>query len=340
MSAFRRLLSLGYGKAVEAKDFLYDSGLADQIILDKPVLSIGNLSMGGTGKTPVVDLVIGLCLERGLKPCLISRNYKATSVGAHRVNIEASEGAAYYGDEPFWLAQKYPQVPVWTGPVKSQTALVAQNHCEFDLLIVDDGFQHRGLHRDFDFVLLDATSNPAEDQLVPLGRLREDFSGLDRSSLVGITKVNWAEPSRIHELKEKVPPGLESIEIAFQQKLVKLLPPGSKVMSVSGIANPDNFEKGLKVLSFASGDGFNAGFEVLDHVRYSDHQEYHLTDVQKILRHKSLCGADFILTTDKDEVKLRAFPELREFLIPVSVQLEFVQEPRGLHAFLDKCVRR
>lgn len=340
MSSLQRWLSRGYGKAVALKDFLYESGFADQVAIQKPVISIGNLSMGGTGKTPVVDAVIGMCLERGLTPCLVSRNYKALSVGAHRVNVQTPQGAAYYGDEPFWLAQKYPQVPVWTGPVKSQTALVAEKNCQFDVLIVDDGFQHRGLHRDFDFVLVDATATSEQDELVPMGRFREGFPALERASLVALTKVNWAEPSRIHDLKSQVPSGLETVEIAFQQKLTKPIATGTKVLAVSGIAAPENFEKGLKVLSFSSGDGFVAGFEVVETLRFPDHKNYQASDVQRILQAMAQSGAELILTTDKDEVKLREFPELRDLLNPVKVHLEFVQEPRGLHAFLDKCLRR
>ncbi len=333
------LLSSIYGKAMELRHEAYSHGLLDQVKLKIPVLSVGNLSMGGTGKTPVVAAIVQMCLDRKLRPGIISRNYKSQSVGIHQVDIHRKDGARYFGDEPFMLACRFPEVPVWAGPNKFETAQIAESKMQIDILIVDDGFQHEALFRDFDLVLLDATSEAREDQLIPSGRLRESFSALARANLVSITKVNWADSNRVAELKTKIPGYIESAEISFEQNLKNPIDPGTKVLSLCGIAAPVVFEKSLNSLSKNMGSEELGFFDVVGSVQFADHHQYQNQDIELILKKFQQLGCQKILTTEKDFVKLQCFPEIVDFLNPVLLSAQFAEIPGGLNGFLDQCSR-
>ena len=267
-------LSKAYGLAMKGKDFLYQAGFADVIDLPVPVLSVGNLSVGGTGKTPVTDFLLRESERHGLKALVVSRNYKAQSRGIHRVDTTRKNGAQFFGDEPFWLAQKHPQFPVYVGPMKAWTAVQAVKENEVDLVIVDDGFQHRGLHRDFDCVLLDATASEASERLLPAGRFREDFSALKRAELVIITKANWATSARVEKLKTKIPAGVEVAEMNFHLKVSEALPNQSAVIAFCGIARPDVFKTSLESLSTAESEELQLNFEIKEFVTFADHHVY------------------------------------------------------------------
>lgn len=327
MTDLKDMLSSLYSFASDAKNFLYDSGLADSVRIPVPVLSIGNLSFGGTGKTPVTEKILSLCEEKGLKSAVVARNYKAQSTSVQKVDLHHSHGAIYYGDEAYLLAQKFPEFPVWTGPKKFLTAQSAfqQALSPLKLIVVDDGFQHRSLHRDFDLVLIDCTSQEDEDELLPKGRFREGFSSLQRASAVALTKVNWADPSRVEHLRKKIPAGKEIYEIEFHQHFSNQIEPTTPVLAVSGIAKPKTFEKNL------------VGYSVREHLVFPDHHFYSSDDLDKIMKAFKIRDCQQILTTEKDFVKLQNFPEIRDLLNPILVTTEFRGEPRGLNAFLDNC---
>jgi tetraacyldisaccharide 4'-kinase len=325
-----------YGAVLKGKEFLYQAGFADVIDLPVPVLSVGNLSVGGTGKTPVTEYLLREAERHGLKVIVISRNYKASSHGIHRVDVLRKDGAHYYGDEPFWLAKKHPQFSVYVGPVKVWTAVQATRDNEVDLVIVDDGFQHRGLHRDFDCVLLDATASAASEQLLPAGRFREDFSALKRAELVIITKANWATAERVASLRAKIPSGVEIIEMDFHLKVPAALPAHSAVLVFCGIARPDVFRRTLEDLSKVESEEMKPNFEIKKFLSFADHYSYTLKDVQNILRTADEAGCEKILTTEKDLVKIQAFKTQVERFLPVEMTAAFREEPRTLNDFFDK----
>lgn len=326
--ALREALSSIYDAAISSRNYLYDVELLDGVRLPVPVLSVGNLSIGGTGKTPVAQWILAKCLEMKLRPGLVSRNYKAQSRSIQRVDLTRENAASYYGDEAFLLAQKFSPLPVWTGPQKFMTAQALVTHQKVDLLIVDDGFQHRALQRDFDLVLLDCTSKAEEDFLLPQGRLRENYSSLRRASAVGLTKSNWATPERIENLRKRIPEGVEVFEIEFHQGFAKPVEKETPSLLVSGIAQPKVLEKNL------------AGYTVREHLVFADHHAYTEKDVGQILQAFRLREAQQILTTEKDLVKLQAFPDLKELLNPIQISTKFKDEPKGLHGFLGRCFIR
>jgi tetraacyldisaccharide 4'-kinase len=317
---------------IRFRNFLYDSGFADTVKIKKPVISVGNLSMGGTGKTPVVLELLQRSLEKNLKPVVIARNYKAKSKVVEKVNTERRMAAQYFGDEAMLVADTFPGVPVFTGPKKYQTAQAAEKQEAFDFLLVDDGFQHRALHRDFDFVLIDASRPLSENQLFPKGRLREDFLSLKRADLVALTKVNWASPENLDNLRQQIArvTDCEICEIQFHQHLGEPLPAGSPVISLAGIANPEVFERNLQGM----------GMSVVKSFRFADHFAYSNQDAERLLKEMLAVGATKIATTEKDFVKLAEFPDLVSVLTPLKLRLQFNEEPKGLDAFLDHCSRQ
>ncbi|MEZ0391445.1 MAG: tetraacyldisaccharide 4'-kinase [Pseudobdellovibrionaceae bacterium] len=325
----KEMLASLYGLGVDGKNFFYDTGLVDALKVRPAVLSVGNLSVGGTGKTPVVQKILEMVQSRGISASVVSRNYKAQSRGVQKVDVNSSEGAFYYGDEAFLIARSFPSFSVWTGPKKFITAQVASMQESSQLLVVDDGFQHRSLHRDFDIVLLDTTVEESEDFLLPVGRLREGYSSLQRASAVILTKVNWSHSEQVENLKKKIPSGLPVYELEFHLRPLKPLETGAPVALVSGIAKPKVFEASIRQL----------GFQIREHLIFSDHHPYSVRDRQRILETFRFSGAQQILTTEKDFYKLQTDLELAQVLNPVGIQTEFRAEPKELHVFLDSCHR-
>jgi tetraacyldisaccharide 4'-kinase len=289
--------------------------------------------VGGTGKTPVVESIIKLCLQRSLKPCVISRNYKAQSLGVQKVDLKRAAAALYYGDEPVQIAQKFPDVSVWTGPRKYLTAIEAEQDEDCDLFIIDDGFQHQALHRDFDIVLIDATSNEIDDQLIPSGRLREDFSALKRAQMIFLTKINWAKSTRILELQNKLPSDVPMIEVEFQSQFKQPITKGGRYLLVSGIANPHVFA------SQAENMMNSVDAEIVDHLIFADHCPYTDSDLKKIESYISQNNVDAILTTEKDFTKLQDIAFLKNKINYICVTAQFSQPPKGLYEFLDQIAR-
>ena len=330
---FSKDLSRLYGFLLTQKQGLYQKNILTVYRVNKPVISVGNLSMGGTGKTPIVEALIEICLQRSLKPCIVSRNYKAQSLGVEKVNLNKPGAALFYGDEPVQIAEKFPQVSVWTGPRKYLTALEAQQKESPDLFIVDDGFQHQALHRDFDIVLIDATSNEVDDQLLPAGRLRENFAALSRAQIVFLTKVNWAQPQRVLELKKKIPANIPVVEVEFQSQLKNSLQSGSRYLLLSGIANSEVFATQAKLLLA------KVGVEIAEHLIFMDHCSYDESDLKKINASMIANKVDGIITTEKDFIKLKEFDSLKGKLNCVTVSAHFRQPPKGLYEFIDQISR-
>lgn len=353
------LLSGVYGTVVTQKAQLYEKQILKTVRLKKPVISVGNLSVGGTGKTPVVESILRLCLQKQLKVCVIARNYKAQSSVAAKVDLKREQAALYYGDEPTQIAQKFPSVTVWTGPNKAQTALQAEQDDDYDLFIIDDGFQHLALHRDFDVVLIDATSSQDEDQLLPAGRLREDFAALSRADVVLLTKCNWAEPSRAEQLGNKleqivlnlkpqtldannsvtnqqgaVSKVLQLARVEFEQKALFSLQAKQKFILLCGIAKPQVF--------FAQAQSFltKAGAIVCDQLAFADHCVYAENELAMIRQQIDRHGAEtLILTTEKDFTKLHEIKDLRDRLNCLSVSAKLPQEATKLYEFIDSIAR-
>lgn len=315
----------------EARNFLYDRGVLDSIQISKPVVSVGNISMGGTGKTPFVAKLIEMCLERNLRPAVISRNYKAKSRGIYRVQVSGQnhfDPAQFFGDEPTMLSRAFPTVPIFTGPEKYKTAMMAEKHAEFDILIVDDGFQHRMLKRDFDVVLVDCSTESTELKIFPLGCLREGFSALERANCVILTKTEQSQPQNLDWIKSQIPSGLDLVQSKMNLQIQVTLEPA---IAVAGIAKPENFYQSLRT----------AGVQIRDCLTFADHYPYSSSSVDQLISAAKKADVSVVYTTEKDFVKLVKFEKViidhGIQLRPVKMEFIFLTYAKGLNEFLDRC---
>lgn len=321
----------------EAKNQFYDRNMAPTVRVSVPILSLGNLTMGGTGKTPmIIDFVRHF--ESEWRIAVINRSYggslrKPQCLDPRKNAFDASKSqrSSVVGDEALLLQQKFQKASVFTGPNKSETARFAVQKDAFDFIVVDDGFQHRRLYRDADVVILDATELMENYRCFPKGRAREDWSSLARAQFVFITKVNLVSPAQVQRLlnqidqvKREYRVDLPVFQFAFLNDRVERAFLGSSpelvnqevllqelekkpVVALSGIGHPLAFEKSLQIL----------GLKIEDHFRFPDHHRYTLQDFRSV--QKKAAGR-VLITTEKDLVKLRELKLEQPFEICVLTQ--------------------
>jgi tetraacyldisaccharide 4'-kinase len=297
-------ISFVYAQLAKVKNIFYDRDWLGSLRVPQKVISVGNLTVGGTGKTPIVDLVLTHFEERSLVCGLISRNYKARIRHTAAVDLLKVDGASYYGDEAWMLALKHVQATVFVGPKKWYSLSLASKATRAQVFVIDDGFQHRALARDLDIVLLDATAPMKDYHLLPLGRAREAWQGLRRAQIVVITKTNLAEPAANEALRSRLQSeaSFSGLVVETQVHIDLERFRGKKVLAFAGLARPEQFEKVIKMTE---------AVELKEFVSFSDHHIYSKEDIA-LLKNKSQ-GLDFILTTEKDFVKLNP----KDFLVPL-----------------------
>ena len=302
-----RLLSYIYLLITTIRNFLYDEKILPiRKVPGVEVICIGNVSVGGTGKTPAVHFFIKKLLAKGRKVAVVSRGYRGKR---KRDPLLVSDGMVIFatpqesGDESYLHAINL-KVPVIVGTDRYKACMFAKKHFDIDTIVLDDGFQHRKLYRDV--VLIDATNPFGGGYVLPRGLLREDFKrGARRASEFIITKsdlVNERELKRIKNYLKKKFHKEVSVAKHGISKLCDLkgnMKPlfwvkGKKLMIFSGLANPLNFEK--TVISLAP-----AYIERLD---FKDHHNFKSKDIALIRKKAEKMDADYILTTEKDLVKL------------------------------------
>ena len=299
------LLSLPYGWAVGARSLFYSLRLLKTKTLPCPVVSVGNITVGGTGKTPLVMMLARGLMDRGISVAILSRGYKGTKTSEPVV----SDGKSIFlspeesGDEPFLMAQVCKGVPVLIGKDRFANGRVALQRFGIKGLLLDDGYQHLPLHRDLDILLIDSHIGFGDHHLLPRGILREPLSRLRRAHLFLLTKVDDLEASRPLEKKiHEIHPGAQVFHSHFQP--MSLVDPkgeqeelyalkGKKILALSGIANPNDFSSLLR----------KCEMEIVSEAIFPDHHFYMSKDLSSI-KEKSK-GVDWIVTTEKDMLKLR-----------------------------------
>ena len=321
MRPYLRPLSFLYAQVVAVKNSLYNRGWFYQYKAPTKVISIGNLTMGGTGKTPLTDFCVKDLTGQGYAVAVVSRSYRASAKEPLQVHLQTARASQIYGDEPVQLARANPEADFYVGPSKWQTAQMAASQKSYDVMIVDDGFQHRTLVRDLDIVILDATEALENYEMIPEGRAREGWDSLGRSSLIVVTKCNWASPQQLLSLKEKLPQAKDVVFADYEvlsvrwvhkdQELPILQMQDQKVFLVSAIGNPEVFESQMSQVMKVTGS-----------LHYRDHHPYTHEDIQEILEQFRKSGARYLLTTDKDAVKLQDFipSEIPLITAPITVQ--------------------
>jgi len=322
-----------YRKIVETRLFLYRSHFLKQHLLGCPVISIGNLTMGGTGKTPIVEKLARELIEHGRRVAILSRGYKSVPkplfkrllarIKQHQ-NFFAprivSEGGALLldsrtaGDEPFMLAKNLKKVAVLVDRDRVKSGLYAIEHLGSDLLLLDDGLQYLKLRHRFDIVLVDREAPFGNEFLIPRGTLREPPEHLRRATHIIITKSNGSDLSFLYERIRKFNRTADIIECAHRPVELCNMITGEtlplshlknlKIGVLSGIASPESFEQGLRRI----------GADLVLTQSYADHHRYSRQEIERFIARCRRRELSMILTTEKDAVRI---PRLSEMDVPI-----------------------
>jgi len=303
-------LSPVYAAIVRMRAAAYRRGLLKSGSCGVPVVSVGNLTFGGTGKTPMVIALVKDLIDRGRRPAVLTRGYGRTgSDPLVLTGPEIQESASRAGDEPLELAQRLPGVPIVVDADRFRGGLRAAK-LGADIVILDDGFQHLRLWRELDLVLLDAGDPWGGNCLPPRGRLREPVDAIGRATAVIITKVDLGAdqpPDEIVRRVDQIRPGMPVFAARLVPQRVRTGedwtdPPvlrGRKVFAVAGLGRPQGFRTLLE----------SAGAEVVGYRWFADHHGYCARDREWIVREARQHGA-VVVTTAKDAVKLDPFEGL------------------------------
>ena len=327
MSVIRFLvfpLSIIFKFVTDIRNKLYDCNFLKSEKINVPVISVGNLSTGGTGKTPMVDFII-YNLKRDYNISVLSRGYNRKSKGF--IEIKNSDNPSLVGDEPFLIKSNHSEVPVFAceDRVEGAKKIISENNT--NLILLDDAFQHRKISRNLDIVLTDYNNLFYKDYLLPYGNLRESRNNINRADVIIVTKCpldfNKADAIKIkNQINPKKTQSLFFSQIKYSEKLFGFKElsfvaiRNSKLTLVTGIANSQPLKEYLKKN--------NVNF---DHFDYPDHYNYSRKDVNKIL---ATTKNNIILTTKKDYYKLSQFKI--DNLLYIDIKVEFLD---GKQEFLS-----
>ncbi len=271
------------------------------------MVSVGNITAGGTGKTPLVIYLARKLKERNRKVAILTRGYKRESQQMVELTSENKAGIPWQdvGDEPYLLAGRLPHVPVMVGKHRAVCGKHAVEKFGSEILLLDDGFQHLKLFRNLDVVVIDSTNPFGNGRLLPAGILREPISSLKRADVFVLTKTDQtSDRDELIGLLESLNPKAPVVQSVHQTVGMTDLFDGSltdpkdlrsgKAFIFSGIGNPLSFEKTLGQLNI----------KILTHRIFPDHFRYKEKDAEDLMAQAQAAGADFIITTEKDSVRI------------------------------------
>lgn len=308
------LLSAIYGGIVGARNALYDRGLLPTRHLAGSVVSVGNISVGGSGKTPFILLLGDLLKARGIKFDVLSRGYGRKTRGV--LAVDPGGLPQDFGDEPLLIARRL-QVPVVVGEDRFDAGRFAEARFGPQLHLLDDGFQHRALARDFDIVML--TPQDADDQVLPGGRLRESLDSLRRADVVVL--AGGASP-------ESFPLEGKIVWRVRRGIVPQNVPPRPVVFC--GIARPQNFVLQLRA----------ANIDPVAEAFYRDHHAYGEKDIRELLQLKQQSEAGGFVTTEKDAVNLGRYLAALDPVSVVPVKMELCDAAKAVDTILHMIEER
>lgn len=312
-----------YGRITDLRNLLYDRDVLKSYDLGARTISVGNLTTGGTGKTPLVALITKMLIERGETVCILTRGYGRKAANTRvlvsdgtKVLVEAETG----GDEPVELAVKLDgQAVIVADPDRVTAARWARDNFNITTFILDDGFQHRRARRDLDIVCIDATNPCGNGRILPAGTLRESFKSLIRANVVVITRTEQVDQTT--ELEERLRTrNPNALIFKAKTKLISLVPIdefrgdsirqmefSEDVAAFTGLGNPDNFFKSLDL----------ANVNVVARESFADHHRFTPKDISYLELKAKESGSTALVTTVKDAVKLKGL----KFTFPCYVAL-------------------
>jgi len=328
-----RIISLFYAVVVVVRNYLYDIGWLKIHRAGRPVICVGNITAGGTGKTP---LVIWLChlLSEKKKTVVLTRGYKSSK------NDESSK---VYLDEPQMLKESCPNVEVIVNSDRVAGAAEGINKYEAEIFVMDDGFQHRRLYRDIDIVTIDATEPFGFGRLLPAGLLREPVKGLRRADAAVLTRTDQVDESQLSKIEKQIMKMNKELAVArtvhrvvsakrIEEEGIKLDQlKGKRVFAFCGIGNPGSF---MTTLS-------NLGAEVAGEKIYNDHYHYGHADIRELLGLAERTNAGLILTTQKDfsKIDLKRYTlrdEDRRRFVYIEIELCFKSGEEKIRGLIEK----
>jgi len=276
-----------------AREKMYETGVFRTMHLNHPVVSVGNLTLGGTGKTPLVMALAERFRDEGFRPVVLSRGYKRSGKGIVVVSRGAGPITTWEesGDEPFLIARRLSGIAVVVGADRYQAGRLAEREGLGNLFILDDGFQHRGLFRNVDLVTIDPAEWAEGEKLLPGGRWREPRSAIQRAQAACVQeKPGWSVPPlpiptfRVQTVIDGIYKGCDQIDPASLR--------GSEVVAFAGIAKPERFFACLESL----------GITLTRRIEFPDHHAFTPKDVAEISREGT---SAVLVTTEKDSVRLK-----------------------------------
>jgi tetraacyldisaccharide 4'-kinase len=302
---------------MRVRNFLYDQGIFRQVKLKIPVISIGNITMGGSGKTPVIMLLATELKKKGKNVYVVARAYPH-SVAKPKLVSKVRQMADQFGDEAS-LIYLSTDIPVVVSNSKTESALFAEK-LGAEVVLIDDGFQHRRLYRDLDVVLINGEQSEDQSRMFPVGYARESLASLKRADFVLMTKkktnfTNIQAHGFVSSAKIKFCYGLGGPEMKVHSAVL-----------VSAIAHNESFATLVK----------QQGVVVHEHFEFSDHHDFSPHDLDSVLLSAVRHGAQCVLCTEKDAVKLVELWKASVPLVTARLTVEFGDGKEEFHAAVDR----
>jgi tetraacyldisaccharide 4'-kinase len=320
-------LSVAYRAALAGRNLAYRWRLLHTGRLPCPVVSVGNLTLGGSGKTPTVELAVRTLQEMGAVPAVVSRGHGRATRGVHvvadRDGVRVDTRTA--GDEPLLLAERLPGVPVVVGENRYEAGRVAVERCGATALVLDDAFQHRTLAKDLEILVVQGRAPWGNARVFPRGMLREPLSALARAHLVVVTNPAGPEPvAAVTATVRRFNPSAAvlaaryQVQDALETQSGRRLPvselAGRRLIAFAGLGSPQGFADTVDAASVR-----RVGF-----VEYPDHHWFTERDLSELARDARAAGAQGLITTEKDWVRVRDLPPLPLplWVLPVRLVIE------------------
>jgi len=346
--SFLSVLSIIYGRAIKLKEFCHKNKILKSKELPCKVISIGNITAGGTGKTPMTIKTAQILKNLGYKTAVISRGYKGS---AEKTGGIVSNGQNIFmkpeeaGDEPFMMAAKLKNIPVVVGQDRYRAGMLAIKKFNPDVIVLDDAFQHIKLKRNVDIVLLDCNSPFGNSHLLPRGILREPPSSLSRADALIITRFNFASDQIRQTTIDKIKSTAHGKQIFISSHVPNIYKPVKnkdnilsmnlqpcapdflhkrRIIAFSGLAQNNNFRKSVKTLKC----------NLINFLDFPDHHNYTETDLKTIIKTAVDAEAEFILTTEKDYVRILSRTSWPIELVVVGIELSMGDDESSFINFI------
>ena len=345
--SFLFAISIGYGGLVKLRENLYKKGFLQSKRLPCTVISIGNITVGGSGKTPMTIYMAELIKHLGYGVAIISRGYKGQAEKIGGVVCDGCMicmGPDEAGDEPFMISERLKTVPVIVGQNRFKAGILAIKEFKPDVLLLDDAFQHLKLNRDIDLVLLDSKKPFGNTYLFPRGTLRETASALLRGDAVIFTRSGVGKPAALDQIKRIVPkkPIFHSFHTPYIYKIIT----GNSLQSpdrlnISSMYDFDIFKR-KRVFAFsgiASNDDFRRTIESFrceleNFSGFPDHHPYSNRELDEIVKSAMDLSAEFIFTTEKDYVRIAHKIKWPIDLVVIGIEISFGENDIAFKSFI------